>query len=153
MRFIERPSITSTAFKSIEAEVMKELYEKFSAEEFTKRFALVDCRYPYEYNGGHLKYAINIHNRKDLIDYFYPSDQEKLNEMLRKILIFYCEYSTKRGPDMAFALRSEDRNRNIWKYPTVDYKEIYLIDRGYQNFYETFGSQVCFSLLIISYLV
>ncbi|VDK26612.1 unnamed protein product [Anisakis simplex] len=67
---------------------------------------------------------------------FYPKCVDRFHEMRSRIPIFYCEFSQKRGPTMAAALRQFDRKRNEARYPEVDYKEIYLLDRGYKKFYE-----------------
>jgi len=29
-------------------------------EQFERKFILIDCRYPYEYGGGHIKNAVNL---------------------------------------------------------------------------------------------
>ncbi|VDN50174.1 unnamed protein product [Dracunculus medinensis] len=136
LRTTEKPLLNSIAFKSIDAEVIIELLMKLTADEFTNKYALIDCRYPFEYNGGHIKLAVNIYDRKKLVDYFYPNDALRFIEISRKIPIFYCEYSKIRGPNMAYALRAEDRIRNKLNYPMVDYLEMYILDRGYKNFYE-----------------
>ena len=41
------------AFRRIESSVLAELLA--NEEEFEKNYLLIDCRYPYEYNGGHIK--------------------------------------------------------------------------------------------------
>jgi hypothetical protein len=51
-------------------------------------------------------------------------------------LIFYCEYSSKRGPHLFNALREADRKQNIAIYPKCFYPEMYLLKGGYKNFYE-----------------
>lgn len=71
-----------------------------------KEFAIVDCRYPYEYEAGHVTGALNFYSSRELIDYFLPTDapvtspskEEQEND--RRILVFYCEYSSQRGPAM-----------------------------------------------------
>ena len=51
------------------------------------------------------------------------------------VLVFYCEFSSERGPRMARALRSKDRSVNV--YPHLHYPEIYVLKNGYKNFYHT----------------
>lgn len=41
-------------------------------------------------------------------------------------------------------LRQLDRQRNVENYPEVDYKEIYLLDRGYKKFFEVDNLVVIF---------
>uniref|UniRef100_A0A0N5A8Q6 protein-tyrosine-phosphatase n=1 Tax=Syphacia muris TaxID=451379 RepID=A0A0N5A8Q6_9BILA len=131
---LAKPQIDSTAFKSISGEVLAKVMTSMSEEEFSKKYILVDCRYPYEYEGGHLRGAVNIFDVSRLACMLFPESAEQFNEMTLKIPIFYCEFSQKRGPSMALALRELDRSRN--RYPDVHYKEIYLLDRGYKKFFE-----------------
>ena len=133
---VERPQVPHRAFRSIDANTLGSLLESMPEEQFTKRFVLIDCRYPYEFEGGHIWYSVNVWQPSSIIELFYPEDQQKFEEMNERIPIFYCEYSQKRGPNMALELRKHDRNRNASKYPFVDYKEIYLLDRGYRHFFK-----------------
>ncbi|VDM47872.1 unnamed protein product [Toxocara canis] len=139
LRTISKPQIDSVAFKSIDGTTLAELMDSMDVAEFTKKFVIVDCRYPYEYNGGHIRGAINLHDPSLLQEVFYPSSSTQFGDMLRRIPVFYCEYSQKRGPAMAAALRQYDRCRNEARYPDVDYKEIYVLDRGYRKFFKQDG--------------
>ncbi|WKY11630.1 hypothetical protein Q1695_003309 [Nippostrongylus brasiliensis] len=130
---VEHPQSESLAFRSISAETLANEIRKLGPEAFDQRYLLVDCRYPYEYEGGHVKCAVNIHDQNELEKIFFPEDP---NHPIRKrIPIFYCEFSQKRGPGMALALRSIDRMRNEYNYPKVDYAEMYLLDQGYRKFW------------------
>ncbi|XP_040262904.1 M-phase inducer phosphatase 3 isoform X1 [Bufo bufo] len=98
-----------------------------------EKFYIIDCRYPYEYEGGHIKGALNLHRPEDVLDYFLkcplvPSVAEK-----RIILVFHCEFSSERGPKMCRFLREEDRARN--DYPNLYYPEVYLLKGGYKEFF------------------
>uniref|UniRef100_A0A0N5AAS0 protein-tyrosine-phosphatase n=1 Tax=Syphacia muris TaxID=451379 RepID=A0A0N5AAS0_9BILA len=133
---VSKPQVESTAFKSVSGKVIAKLMNSMSEEEFSSKYVLVDCRYPYEYSGGHLRGAINIFDTAQVAEVFFPPCEELFREISLKIPIFYCEYSQKRGPTMANKLRQLDRQRNVENYPEVDYKEIYLLDRGYKKFFE-----------------
>ncbi|EYC11270.1 hypothetical protein Y032_0051g2110 [Ancylostoma ceylanicum] len=128
----------SQAFRRIDARTLCQLMKSMSSEEFAKKYVLIDCRYPYEFNGGHIKGAINIYDTAKCEEVFFPSNSEHREEIHRRIPIFYCEYSQKRGPSMAQMLRSVDRQRNVDAYPKVDFPEIYVVDKGYRNFFEIF---------------
>jgi len=97
------------------------------------------------------QYSENIFRAEDVIKLFYPDDDQQFQEVCQRIPIFYCEFSQKRGPNMwvfisrilwlkiffrAKALREHDRKLNESRYPYVDYKEIYLLDRGYRQFFK-----------------
>ncbi|VDK65652.1 unnamed protein product [Cylicostephanus goldi] len=132
---VEHPQRESLAFRSISADTLASEIRRLGPEEFERRYTLVDCRYPYEYEGGHesLQCAVNVHNQDELEKIFFPEDP---NHPIRKrIPIFYCEFSQKRGPGMALALRNIDRMRNEFQYPKVDYAEMYLLDHGYRQFW------------------
>lgn len=100
------------------------------------KFLIIDCRYPYEYKGGHIQGAVNIYTREHLVKEFIESKAHAQNSTTtdkRKVLIFHCEYSAERGPTLSRFLRSEDRANNA--YPTLDYPEMYLLNGGYKQFY------------------
>ncbi|KAH7725123.1 Rhodanese-like domain containing protein [Aphelenchoides avenae] len=127
---VERPQVDSQAFRSIAPRTLARL---LASEDFPSKYRLIDCRYPFEYMGGHIKHAENIHDPSEIATEFYPVDA--------RIPIFYCEYSQKRGPTMGHALRRYDRELNRERYPLMDYPEMYLVDQGYRHFYEEYSGQ------------
>ncbi|KAI1723909.1 rhodanese-like domain-containing protein [Ditylenchus destructor] len=136
LKTVGKPQKAHGAFRSISADTLCELLSSMSDEEFNQKFLLVDCRYPFEYNGGHIRHAVNIFDPSKIEEIFYPETPQCDNGINSKIPIFYCEYSQVRGPCMARELRKLDRARNEHQYPFVNYKEIYLLDRGYKQFYD-----------------
>ena len=55
---------------------------------------IVDCRFKYEYEGGHIKDAININCKSDLEKSFFGSKSTTESLMKQKtIIIFHCEFS------------------------------------------------------------
>ncbi|XP_041369803.1 M-phase inducer phosphatase-like [Gigantopelta aegis] len=96
-------------------------------------FQIIDCRYPYEFNGGHIEGAKNIYTETEM-DSLLKSSQRKSTD--RHILIAHCEFSSERGPKMLRYLRSVDRKQNCDVYPSLCYPEIYVLNGGYKAFYE-----------------
>lgn len=125
-------SMCSTSFRRIGAKTMINVLNSLTAEEFNKKFILIDCRYPFEYKAGHIKHAINFYNPEAVSSIFYKSAHEKLHH---RIPIFYCEFSQKRGPSMANALRKLDRHYNFRCYPRCSFEEMYVLDKGYREFH------------------
>lgn len=99
---------------------------------FIERCVIIDCRYPYEYNGGHIKGAINLHMEQELEDYLLKSPIQS-HGTNRVIVIFHCEFSSERGPRMCKFLREKDRERN--EYPSLHYPELYILAGGYKDFF------------------
>lgn len=95
---------------------------------------IIDCRYPYEYNGGHIKGAKNIYTKEQILREFLENPK-KSQTGKKTILIFHCEFSSKRGPDMSRFLRSRDRSQHLNEYPKLSYPELYLIEGGYKAFF------------------
>ena len=62
-------------------------------------YIILDCRYPYEYKGGHIRGAENVWSKETLQEQFF-SKPEYMLASRRRIVIFHCEFSSKRGPDM-----------------------------------------------------
>uniref|UniRef100_T1JL22 M-phase inducer phosphatase n=1 Tax=Strigamia maritima TaxID=126957 RepID=T1JL22_STRMM len=96
-----------------------------------KKHIVIDCRFPYEYEGGHIKGAINIYSKEMLEQEFL---QQLQTDSKFVVLIFHCEFSSERGPSMSRFLRNKDRETN--EYPNLHYPEIYVLNGGYKAFFE-----------------
>jgi hypothetical protein len=59
--------------------------------------AIIDCRFGYEFGGGHIPGAININTCGALEKRFFS---EKPSHRHRLLIIFHCEFSMHRGPRM-----------------------------------------------------
>jgi len=71
---------------------------------FNVNYTLIDCRYPYEYDGGHVRGALNLYTEAQVYkQYFEDRGGRKRNPSSlaeREVLIFHCEFSVERGPRM-----------------------------------------------------
>lgn len=94
---------------------------------------IVDCRYPYEYEGGHIKGAVNLPMEQDVEEFLLKEPIVPLNASKRVILIFHCEFSSERGPRMCRFVREKDRACN--QYPQLHYPELYVLKGGYREFF------------------
>ncbi|KAI4173291.1 MAG: hypothetical protein LQ343_003002 [Gyalolechia ehrenbergii] len=92
---------------------------------------IVDCRFEYEYEGGHIDGAINVNNKEELANKLFDPVASS-----RTLLIFHCEYSAHRAPLMAKFLRQKDRAVNAHRYPLLTYPEVYILDGGYSSFFQ-----------------
>ncbi|KAM5171277.1 M-phase inducer phosphatase 3 [Mantella aurantiaca] len=107
------------------------IHGEFSS--LVEKVYIIDCRYPYEYEGGHIKDALNLHRPEDVLAYFLNQPLVPSVAQKRIILVFHCEFSSERGPKMCRLLREEDRARN--EYPSLHYPELYLLKGGYKEFF------------------
>ncbi|XP_016050886.1 M-phase inducer phosphatase 2 isoform X2 [Erinaceus europaeus] len=98
-----------------------------------ERFVIVDCRYPYEYEGGHIKTAVNLPLERDAETFLLQSPILPGSLDKRIILIFHCEFSSERGPRMCRFIRERDRAAN--DYPSLYYPEMYILKGGYREFF------------------
>ena len=92
-------------------------------------YRIIDCRYPYEYDGGHVRGAENRYLHEAILSLLQQPTSD------RQVIIFHCEFSSERGPKMLRFLRSKDRELNKENYPTLNFPEIYLLDGGYKAFF------------------
>ena len=69
-------------------------------------YQVIDCRFDYEYNGGHVPGAININTTAQLEEYFLGATVEKPTPSVsgeggpKHVVIFHCEFSAKRAPTL-----------------------------------------------------
>ncbi|KAJ6658574.1 hypothetical protein lerEdw1_019962 [Lerista edwardsae] len=94
---------------------------------------IVDCRYPYEYEGGHIKGAVNLPLERDVEEFLLKKPIVPFNLEKRVIVIFHCEFSSERGPRMCRFVREKDRACN--EYPSLHYPELYILKGGYKEFF------------------
>jgi hypothetical protein len=112
---------------------------------------ILDCRFLFEYEGGHLPGALNITAFKQVVDLLLPSISSSYSstsfeecvmnsdipEMQSRVLIvFHCEFSQSRGPDYFSGFRELDRT--LHTYPKLTYPEAYVLHGGYNAFYSAF---------------
>ncbi|KAJ6445978.1 M-phase inducer phosphatase [Purpureocillium lavendulum] len=105
------------------------------AEQFDQKM-VIDCRFEYEYDGGHIDGAVNHNDKELLASQLFQTPMDG-----RTLLIFHCEYSAHRAPLMARHVRSEDRTVNAEHYPRLTYPEVYILDGGYSGFFADFPSR------------
>ncbi|XP_031221189.1 M-phase inducer phosphatase 3 isoform X2 [Mastomys coucha] len=101
-----------------------------------ERFYIIDCRYPYEYLGGHILGAVNLYSQKELHEFFLRKPVVPLDIQKRVIIVFLCEFSSERGPRMCRSLREKDRAVN--QYPALYYPELYILKGGYRDFFPVY---------------
>ncbi|NWR64297.1 MPIP1 phosphatase, partial [Bucorvus abyssinicus] len=117
--------------KYIDSEmIVSVLTGKFAS--FIKKCVIIDCRYPYEYEGGHIKGAVNLHMEDDVEEFLLKKPIKPAGNK-RVIIVFHCEFSSERGPRMCRFVRERDRLGN--EYPNLHYPELYILKGGYKDFF------------------
>lgn len=128
--------------KSISPDTMAALLRS-SFDERVASFKVIDCRYPYEFEGGHIRGALNLYTQEQILEELIRSKTEpptvETNDLTkRNIIVFHCEFSSERGPKLSRFLRNHDRILNSDSYPALHYPEIYLLHGGYKDFFAAF---------------
>lgn len=57
---------------------------------------IIDCRFEYEYDGGHIEGAVNYCDKEVLAERLFNASSSSSNTLL----ILHCEYSAHRAPLM-----------------------------------------------------
>ncbi|TDZ13125.1 M-phase inducer phosphatase [Colletotrichum spinosum] len=113
----------------ITRETMLDVLDGKFSDKFDQKM-VVDCRFEYEYEGGHIDGAVNYNNKDLLASQLFQHPMQG-----RTLLIFHCEYSAHRAPMMARHVRSEDRTVNAEHYPHLTYPDVYILEGGYSGFF------------------
>jgi M-phase inducer tyrosine phosphatase len=121
------PRISKETMVSVLDGTFNHLYEKL---------VIIDCRFEYEFNGGHIDGAVNFNDKEQLCSQLF--DVEPTSKAL---LVFHCEYSAHRAPLMAKFIRNKDRSVNADRYPALTYPEAYILDGGYSTFFKDYRSR------------
>ena len=89
----------------------------------------------YKFNNIYLfQNAINIYTKEGIAKFLTEST---MTSSEKHVLIFHCEFSSKRGPKLCRFLRSQDRQLNKDNYPRLNFPEIYLLEGGYERFFHS----------------
>jgi rhodanese-related sulfurtransferase len=139
---------TSPVFRDISVQTVAAIVTGSEPEVNGKKFEkhiVIDARYEYEYQGGHIKGALSIPfverkiYEKKLQNLFF--DQNGTEKILSPkdnndnvIIIFHCEFSSHRGPELRKCFRELDRKFN--KYPSLSYRNLFLMKNGFKEFYK-----------------
>ncbi|PVV04419.1 hypothetical protein BB560_001081 [Smittium megazygosporum] len=90
-----------------------------------KDVVILDCRFPYEYHGGHILGAKNV--SLDNIEEICRS----LKDAEEKLIVFHCEFSIKRGPTIAQKVHT-----NLMEYFGLERPDMCILDGGYCEFFK-----------------
>ncbi|KAK3094572.1 hypothetical protein FSP39_003537 [Pinctada imbricata] len=105
-------------------------------------YRIIDCRYPYEFKGGHIKGAENIFTEEGIMALLNEHSEDSSSSRDKSdIIIFHCEFSSERGPKKCRFLRNKDRQLNQENYPRLNFPELYILDQGYKQFYAEFKEE------------
>ncbi|XP_034474797.1 cdc25-like protein phosphatase twine [Drosophila innubila] len=104
--------------------------------QLSANYKIIDCRYPYEFDGGHIRGALNLYTRQQIKEAF-PTTTGMQSQDQRSIYVFHCEFSSERGPKLLRFLRNNDRSEHTHDYPTLSYPELYLLHNGYKEFFSS----------------
>ncbi|WAR56815.1 hypothetical protein PtB15_7B666 [Puccinia triticina] len=143
--------VSSDGLMRISPETMDKLLDGAYDDKISKKM-IFDCRFGYEYDGGHIREAINLHDKEAAEtmllqgtlfnggqkDVPIPSESGKPDpngETKKVVLVFHCEYSAMRAPTVAKHLREQDRHKNMTHYPALHYPEIYILEGGFAKYF------------------
>lgn len=145
---IQSHTVGQDPFRRIKRETLCDLLDGKHSHSYD-RLILIDCRFEYEYEGGHIDGAININSKVQLEEQLLAplltkTEEEQENGQKegqscpeeKLLVVFHCEYSAHRGPRMAMHLRNRDRQINMKRYPRLFYPDIAILEGGYAHFFE-----------------
>ncbi|XP_055585470.1 M-phase inducer phosphatase 2-like [Uranotaenia lowii] len=124
--------------KSISPQTMAELV-RGAYDHKIASYKIIDCRYPYEFEGGHIRGARNLYTQDQILEELIRTKSNppkvEADAPKRDVIVFHCEFSSERGPKLSRFLRNHDRILNSDSYPALHYPEIYLLHGGYKDFF------------------
>jgi hypothetical protein len=113
-----------------------ELLEDPSSQGYN-RVLIIDARFRYEYEGGHVHTAVNVYSRAQLVEVY---DRYRTANVC---VVVHCEFSQDRGPKLEWAFREHDRAMNREHYPHISFPRMFLLEGGYRRFVSEFPSDCC----------
>ena len=92
----------------------------------------IDCRFPYEYAGGHVRGAVNMYLPHHVQTFLTSVETMSANI----VFVFYCEFSSERAPRMWRHVRNLDRRDHVASYPALAFPHAFVLQHGYARFHE-----------------
>lgn len=130
------PEDQADSLPRIDQSILLELMDGKFSDQFD-HIMIVDCRFEYEYEGGHIDGALNYNDKEKLAGELFGTPKP------RTALVLHCEYSAHRAPIMAKYIRHHDRAANVDSYPHLTYPDMYILEGGYSSFFAAHRS-LCF---------
>ncbi|KAJ7046616.1 hypothetical protein C8F04DRAFT_1061131 [Mycena alexandri] len=137
--------VTEDGLMRIKPETLNTLLDGHYSEQAD--YHIIDCRFDYEFNGGHINGAVNLNQPADVEEFLLRASLKKPKPSLsgdpgrKTILVFHCEFSAKRAPTFAKHLRAKDRALNNNNYPRIHYPELYILEGGYCQYFQSSSSR------------
>ena len=123
-------------------DTVADLIKNFGTKYSTKydNFVIFDCRYKYEFDGGHIAGAINV-NVPDIVGQVENIlFGDRCHFTRNTLIIIHCEFSSLRGPKILSLIRALDRKYHpVGRFEKPYYSNIYLMSGGYEKFYEKYA--------------
>jgi len=122
----------STAGQVISTSTVKSVLDGKYADKHT---AIIDCRFAYEFNGGHIPGAINFPpgEIQSLVEYLFGLSGLVTRKQAKLLIIMHCEFSQCRAPRMAAELL-----RHSTLTGRSQQLEVYVMKGGYSEFYRLY---------------
>ncbi|ELP93333.1 hypothetical protein EIN_057180 [Entamoeba invadens IP1] len=95
-------------------------------QQISKEGVVIDCRFPYEYEAGHVSHSLNLWNENSLIRWAHKVTSQSP-------VFLYCEFSGTRAPNLARCLQRVNKQM---------FSELYLIQGGFCDLYSKASSCV-----------
>ena len=114
---------------------MEELLQKVGNGKIPK---YMDCRFIYEFKGGHIIGAINI-TTIDALEKYYDLFLKIIEKNVSPddlIIAFHCEFSQERSVLFAQIFKEIDRRHHLYDYPNVSFPNVYIIYGGFKKIYQ-----------------
>jgi len=87
-------TVKDDPLRRIQKSVLADVLDKKYTDHYDEHI-IVDCRFDYEYQGGHVEGAININTTEALEKEFFSDSRTG-----KTLVIFHCEFSACRAPRM-----------------------------------------------------
>ena len=99
------PEVKILDIHAISAQVRSLLQGQY--DDRVTQFHIIDCRFDYEYDGGHIDGAVNLNTNAAVEKYFFedlgrpkPCNSGDGSLESHTVVIFHCEFSAKRAPTL-----------------------------------------------------